>query len=276
MLKRINVLVISLLIVLGLVMVGCQQQPPEAPSPRQSVVIDGVTYTLQEDQTYKITAFDGYKSELIIPQTVDGLPISAVGNGAFSSKKLLKNIMLPQTVTTVEYSAFTNCKLLSRFVAPGLQIIEETAFSSCNNLTIFDFSTVKFIGKNAFSSSGLTGTINLDSVEYIEQCAFSYCSYLSDVVTGQQIKRVYLNSFEGCASSLSSVEFANNQQEWCLWLTYVGGNPGWWDNDNVVSGTIPWKQWIKQPTQLANLLTRNWNDGSFICTRAYRNQFPNG
>ncbi|MBQ3597357.1 MAG: leucine-rich repeat domain-containing protein [Clostridia bacterium] len=279
--KRVFSLLSLILILSFALLCGCElpsndtPSEPQPPQKQTTVIQNGVTYTLLEDDTYEITAFDGSTNVVVIPELVKELPVTSVGAKAFNNKKTIKSVTLPNSVKTIKQSAFANCKLLTTFVGAGVETIGVSAFTACSSLTTFDFTSVKTIENKAFDSANLGGEQYLPSVETIGQWAFSYCR-TTVFKTGDKMQKVYLNSFAGCKASLNKVEFANNQQEWCLWLTYVGGTPGWWDNDKVVSGTIPWKEWIKSPEDLSNLLTEKWNDGSFIATRGYRNQFPNG
>src|SRR5579862_6880154 len=54
---------------------------------------DGVSLT--------ITQYTGPGGNVIIPSQIDGLPVTAIGDGAFGELSTLTNVTIPGTVTTI-------------------------------------------------------------------------------------------------------------------------------------------------------------------------------
>ena len=78
---------------------------------------------------------DSSAVEINIPPLFDGIPVSAIGNGAFTFCSKLKKITIPDTVTVVENSAFKGCaSLVEAVLSSELISIGTTAFAGCENL----------------------------------------------------------------------------------------------------------------------------------------------
>ncbi|MBR5228245.1 MAG: leucine-rich repeat domain-containing protein [Firmicutes bacterium] len=73
--------------------------------------------------------------EINIPPLIDGIPVSAIGNSAFTFCHNLKRITVPDSVTIVENSAFKGCEALVEVVLSSeLVSLGNTAFAGCENL----------------------------------------------------------------------------------------------------------------------------------------------
>lgn len=73
--------------------------------------------------------------ELNIPPMIDGIPVSFIGNSAFTFCEKVKKITIPDTVTMVENSAFKGCvSLVEAVLSSELISIGSTAFAGCENL----------------------------------------------------------------------------------------------------------------------------------------------
>ena len=250
---------------------------PTGPEDLSVVTLNGVTYTLLQDDTYEITSVSlpsGVR-DIVVPDLVKEKTVSSVGYSAFQGLRTLKSVVLPATVKTLKTKAFIDCKLLSSVTASGVETIGESAFASCGTLTSLNFSNVKSVGKSAFVASGLSGVIELNAIEYVDELAFSGCR-ITKVVLGANIQKLNLSAFRNCGNTLLAVERMDNQNEWCFAHGYGDGSFGWIDKDMFNSNTIPWKQWVKNPEKLAEFMCAKWNDDSYFCTREYRTAHPNG
>lgn len=75
-----------------------------------------------------------------------------ISNGSFSYCEILKNITLPDTITTIEPYAFCDCKALTNIILPeSIYIIDEFAFCNCTALHSITISnSLKIMGKDIF------------------------------------------------------------------------------------------------------------------------------
>ena len=65
-----------------------------------------------------VTKYNGTETDITIPESVNGLPVTAIGSSAFSGKTALTGIVIPDGVTSIGSSAFYNCTGLTEIVFP--------------------------------------------------------------------------------------------------------------------------------------------------------------
>ncbi len=120
----------------------------------------------------RITRYIGSGGPVDIPATIDGKPVTSIGEFAFQQCSGITSINIPNSVTSIQQGAFSNCSGLSSITIPSsVTSIENTAFWGCSGLTSINIpSSVTSIGVNVFYGCiGLTG-ITVDSSNT------SYCS----------------------------------------------------------------------------------------------------
>ena len=102
----------------------------------------------------------------------------------YPSKKDGTSYSIPDSVTSIESSAFYGCTNLTNITIPNsVTTIDENAFNSCSGLTSVTIpSKVTFIGNRAFQDcSGLTSIVIPNGITSIEECTFEYCKSLTSV-----------------------------------------------------------------------------------------------
>lgn len=182
-------------------------------------------YELLQDGTAEITAYKGKESELEIPESIDGVRVTRIGNHAFSGCGDLTGVTIPDSVTGIGDGAFEKCGGLTSVTIPdSVTSIGVFAFSFCGGLTsvtipnsvtsisngvFYDCSgltgvtipdSVTSIGNYAFERcSGLTGVTIPDSVTSIGECAFGHCSGLTSVTIPDSVTSIGGSAFHGCS-----------------------------------------------------------------------------
>lgn len=82
-------------------------------------------------------------TELTIPDTHNGLPVTAIAPGAFRGHPRLLSVVLPGSLRVVGDEAFADCHtLMSVTAGPALERLGERAFFRCIALTTLHFSSV--------------------------------------------------------------------------------------------------------------------------------------
>jgi hypothetical protein len=122
----------------------------------------------------RYSPFDGNNSDIIIPETLDGKPVTAIGEGVFSGQYLdsvvlpgklvvignkafagnwLRNITIPDTVKSIGKLAFQDCSLERIKLGSGLESIDDYAFDNNRLTVLFLPKSVKSVGEGAFSGN---------------------------------------------------------------------------------------------------------------------------
>ena len=123
----------------------------------------GVTYTLNNDETATVSDCDGTVTSIKIPSNVESngqtYTVTSIGNFAFSWCTGLTSVTIPDSVTSIGYGAFSECISLTSVTIPdSVTSIGDFAFTHCAGLTSVTIpGSVTSIGDYAFSEcSGLT------------------------------------------------------------------------------------------------------------------------
>ena len=99
-----------------------------------------------------LVEYTGKSKSVKIPSKVKDVPVTRVGEWAFSDNKTMQSVTIPSTVTRIGEAAFNNCTALKKVSLPkNLKTISASAFWYCTGLKqIFIYENVSSIGKNAF------------------------------------------------------------------------------------------------------------------------------
>ena len=132
--------------------------------PLHAAGLNDLTYTTTDGKV-TITGCDpAATGELVIPDTIDGKPVTSIGGSSFSGRGLA-SIAIPDSVTSIGGSAFRRCRLESIVIGNGVISIGSSAFLDCTSLKSISIpNSVETIGVGAFS-----GCINLPKIEVGEK-----------------------------------------------------------------------------------------------------------
>jgi hypothetical protein len=126
-----------------------------------------------------ITHYTGPGGNVIIPSTINGLPVVAVGDSAFFYNTNVTSVAVPDSVTYIGNGALIGCfhvALLS--LGNGITNIADAAFSGCSSLAdVVIPDSVSSIGKWAFAGTGLTNATIGKGVTTIGANAFPWCYF---------------------------------------------------------------------------------------------------
>ena len=126
----------------------------------------------------------------------------------YPAKKIDTFYSIPDTVTSIEGSAFSDCTSLTSINIPtGVTSIGDSAFYRCTSLTSINIPDgVTYIGNRTFTDcSSLTNIDIPDSVTSIGGGAFSSCRALTNIDIPDSVTSIGASAFNGC-TSLTSIE----------------------------------------------------------------------
>jgi hypothetical protein len=156
-----------------------------------------------DNGTITITGYTGPGGAVAIPDTINGLPVTRIGDHAFYDKTSLTSVTIGDGVTSIEGSAFSSCTSLTSVTIPNsLTTIGEKVFYYCRSLTgVMIPNGVTSIGGSAFSYCiNLTSVTIPNSVTSIGEQAFYYCRSLTSVMIPNGVTSIGDAAFYSCTS----------------------------------------------------------------------------
>ena len=144
---------------------------------------------------------ESISGDIIIPSTLGGFPVTAIGYDAFRNCTALKSVFIPGSVESIGSYAFASAGLVSITLPDSLEYIESAVFRSCTALKSIDIpENVTSIGSYAFYNCTALSNVSLpQGVTSIENSAFA-CSGIAEITIPDSLITVGSNAFSNCES----------------------------------------------------------------------------
>ena len=137
--------------------------------------IDGILFT-EDEKTLVMYPANKNCDKYTIPSSV-----TTIGKMAFESNQGINTVIIPDTVTVMEFSAFTDSAISTIIVGNGIDTIPQSCFSHSSTDSIILSDSVKTINYAAFWSSSLETLIIGSGVESIDEDILSYTDELTAI-----------------------------------------------------------------------------------------------
>ena len=165
--------------------------------------------------------------DIIIPQTLGGIPVSKIGDMAFYYCEEITSVTIYDNITSIGESAFAFCGALSEVILPDtIEEIADKTFNMCVGLSKVNLSNtnVKRIGKEAFSYCAYLSNVGFpDTLEFIDEKAFYYCDEkLEKISFGSNIQEIAESAFSKCYA-LHDVYYTGTKEEFSA-ISIAEGN----------------------------------------------------
>ncbi|MDO4193739.1 MAG: leucine-rich repeat protein [Erysipelotrichaceae bacterium] len=173
-------------------------------------------------QSVTVKKYIGENDFIIIPDTIVGIPVTKIDDGAFRDLDItgvelpdqleeigneafalcadLKSVSIPGTVRQIgDFAFYCNQKLDNVKLAEGIQHIGSYAFFGCRSLETLDLpSSLESFGESAFSESFIESVSLPDQITEIPDSAFKNCSNLQHITIPQSVVRIGKSAFNSC------------------------------------------------------------------------------
>ena len=170
-----------------------------------------LTYEIT-DGNVTITDCSQSATEVVIPETIDGYPVTAIGQEAFYECISLISISIPDSVKSIGTIAFGSCTSLTTVTIPdSVTSIGDYAFCYCTSLTSITIpDSVTSISDYTFLDCTNLTSINIpDSITSIGDLAFYFCSSLTDINFPDSVTSIGMGAFASC-TSLTSINIPDS------------------------------------------------------------------
>lgn len=144
-----------------------------------------LSYTIKNGE---VTITDCKKiasGEIKIPSTIEGYPVTTIGEDAFSYCLGVTSVIIPEGVTTIAAFSFDGCENITSVAIPdSVTFIGKCAFQGCVGLTgnIVIPNGVTTIGKQAYNCCTGIESVNIPaSVTSFGMAPFAGCENLTDI-----------------------------------------------------------------------------------------------
>ena len=140
-------------------------------------ITDYLTYAINDGKVTITDCDESVIGDVVIPDTIEGYPVTAIGELAFANCFKLEGIKFPESLTEIGDSSFSTCISLEEISLP---------------------ESLEAIGSNAFGDCYSIENIVLpDSITKIGDFAFYDCSSLKSVNIPQGVTEIGNQAFQG-------------------------------------------------------------------------------
>lgn len=165
------------------------------------ILFDDDGFLIVDSVLYK---YRGDSVDIVIP---DG--VTTIKTSAFSNNKKLRNITFPDTITEIEKESFVYCEKLKELILPpNLKVIKNRAFALCKSLksVILPENLVQIENQGFARCYELRDVSWNDSLTQIDPEAFIKCRSIETLNFGKSLVKIMWRAFYEC-ESVQSISF---------------------------------------------------------------------
>lgn len=152
------------------------------------ITVDGFTFSISGGEAM-LQRYNGTDAEVVIPGTVNGMPVTAISGKAFENNTHIKTVTIPASVQAIEDGYLDGWSE------------SHSAFYRCTNLETVLFeegSQLSYIGISAFECCSKLSSITLpDSLRTLGESAFSGCQSLQSLTLPEGVVTLGQNVISG-------------------------------------------------------------------------------
>ena len=130
----------------------------------------GLMQFRRNDDGLTLIDYSGEDTQLFVPASVDGIPVTRIGPYAFSSGETITELTLPEGITVIEDHGLVNLHALEHIHLP---------------------ESLRDIGARAFYGDSSLASIQIpDGVETLGHGIFGYCTSLTELALPASVKKI--------------------------------------------------------------------------------------
>lgn len=166
-----------------------------------SIETNEYSYRILNGNTVEITDYHGNGGDVVVPAEIGGKKVVKIGEGAFSDKRNITSITLPDGIAILDNAAFFFCSMRKINIPESVTTIGVGTFRSCDLENIELPNSVKSIGEQAFLQCPQLKKVLLpDNITYIPADAFMGCAKLEKIELPDCITSIGYDALSHCSS----------------------------------------------------------------------------
>lgn len=186
---------------------------------------------------YIITGGKNFESgktyDIVIPETIDGVPVTEISNTAFSSNRYIRSVVMPSSITTIGNGSFKKCSALEKVVlSEGLQSMGDAVFEGCTALSeaVLPYGMKKLGSRTFYNCKSLRRIVVPASVTEAGTSVLTGCERLEEAIWNAQTAFLPDYTFDGCTAlktltiSPTTTEIRRFALRDCISLAHVEGS----------------------------------------------------
>ncbi len=174
---------------------------------------EGLEYHLKSDGTYSVAwGSTNQLDKIVIPKMYNGKLVTEIEPRGMISPWKAKEVIIPDSITTISENAFSSFYYLTDFVVPDhITSIGAGAFWGCVNLKSITLpNTIKTIEARTFQFCiSLEEIVLPDSVEEIKYEAFVKCFQLTSITIPESVVTVDQTAFHYCERLVEVINYSD-------------------------------------------------------------------
>jgi hypothetical protein len=179
-----------------------EPKPPQMPDILRAMLTPLIFTYEQEGDGAVITGYTGSSPAVTIPAEINGIPVTGIGENAFSGNTLITSVTIPHGVTDIGAGAFNGCRNLSEASVPeSVTRIGNNAFRGAGLVSLTIPGGIVNFGSNVFmNNTSLTSVVISPGATAIGAGAFRGCRLLESVSVPESVTSIGNQAFLGCTA----------------------------------------------------------------------------